>query len=708
MSTLARLRRLRRLAAVVPFFVLASGLAAQSFAYVHGGVGNRCESLADDDAWFSFSGGVIRYTDDGGATMHNATVPADVRVALRGFHMGRDVAGPWGYCVGDDGVVLFSTDEGRTWTKQTTVRTPLAHPYHPDVPAPLWDVWFTTRLHGYIVGFENTIQETTDGGATWTNLAPTSGHLAAANVEWYQLHGFANGDFVLVGDRAWTLHRTASNGALSTFQIGEHLWCYQPQVAQPPVSPDTWNLELWGVDFIGDTGVAVGGVGTNDGYVFRSTDAGLTWTLDSACFAYLGGVVGVTPASFYGIELFDDADRGAACGYGSMVLVGGTSSVSVAPGACATCTSTSKSWVQTVCDSDQDPASDPEDDGGKPLLNGICASTSLDRGYAVGDFGVVRRTDDQGSSWTELQGLHRGRLQCGTFLDAQVGLVAGQHWVVYGTLDGGEHFSRDYAASIPIDPNTSKPYSGNFNDVAMATANNRAVVVGDRGRLVVRDVNNAWTEQPIGAWATGPQLNAVLMDASGALILVGGESVNGSTLHLSVAGSSFNPLTLVYQSQPVSTTIVDLAFDGTFVYHLTVDDRVYVTYPASSLTAVVAMVPIVGSNGTPTCLGVRSATDFYAANSAGEVFEVDVGTTTMQRVTAVSVDALGRQGWAIVPVPGTAEWWFTGANGHVVHFDGATTWTQPKSAIADNVVDAAFFGSTDGVLIGRKMNVTTW
>ena len=58
---------------------VASPLAAQAFDYVHGGVGYRCESAGADLAWFSFDGGVIRYTTDGGATILNANVPDTVR-----------------------------------------------------------------------------------------------------------------------------------------------------------------------------------------------------------------------------------------------------------------------------------------------------------------------------------------------------------------------------------------------------------------------------------------------------------------------------------------------------------------------------------------------------------------------------------------------------------------------------------------------------
>ncbi len=705
MSTPLPVRRSRPWLASVLVPILAPSAASQSFAYVHGGVGQRCESLADNDAWFSFEGGVIRYTDDGGLTIRNADVPENVRGALHGFHMSRDPLGPWGYCVGDDGVVLFSDNAGATWAQMTVVMTPAAHPYNPDIPAPLWDVWFTSRDHGYVVGYENTIQETNDGGVTWVPLAPTSGHLAVANPEWYQLHGFANGDFVAVGDHGWTVHRTASTGALLPNTIDSSLWCYLP-AGSPP-----WDLELWGVDFVGDVGIAVAGIETGDGHVFRSTDAGKTWATDTACFSYLPLITpGTVPPAFYGVDLFGDADRGVVVGYASMALLGGPSSSATAAGGCMQCPPGSKAWTQAVCDSDQNPGADPEDDTAQPLLRGVCSSTSFQRGYALGDFGVVRRTDNQGVTWSELQGLHRGRIQCGAFADMQIGVVGGQLWRVFSTVDGGQHFSLDYVSSIP--PGTP---SGNFNGAAIAADGGRAVVVGDRGRIAVRDDNNTWFDRSIGAWANGPQLNATLASASGLVMLVAGQNFGGGTLRLSTDGGAtpFTALQLTWQGQPVNTMLTDLAFDGTFVYYLAANNRVYIADPAASLTAAIAVVPIVGSTGVPICLRARSITNFFAGNDHGQVFRVDVATATMTPVAAIAPADLGGYAFAIAATPGSAEWWFTGASGHVVRFDGSdptqpAAFTQPKSSIADNVVDVAFFAGGDGLLIGRKINIATW
>lgn len=680
-------------------FPVASPLTAQAFDYVHGGVGYRCESAGDDKAWFSFDGGVIRYTTDGGTTILNANVPDTVRGTLRGLHMSRDLQGPYGYCVGENGVVLYSTDWGQSWTQLPLVLTAPVSPVNPNVPAALWDVWFIDRLHGFVVGFDHTLMETQDGGQTWQDIAPMS-HISADNPEWYQLHGFANGEFMAVADEGWLVRRLA-NGVMQPKKLDETFWCYLPQLASQP-----WDLEIWAIDFVGDVGLAVGGVGNNDGYIFRSSDRGATWTLDSPCYAFLNGVgINSTPPSFYGVELFDDPSRGVVVGYGSGTFVGGPSSVATPPTGCPGCAPGSKAWTQVVSDSDQNMTVDPEDDIAKPLLRDICSSGPRQVSYSLGDFGVVRRSDDQGQTWTELAGLHRGRIQCGAFADPQIGVIAGQLWRVYSTVTGGQEFSLDYMADIPINPSTGIRYSGNFQDVAIADDGGRAVVVGDRGRVHVRDAQGNWLDRSIGTWANGPDLTSALTVGSGLPMVLAGE---GGMLYVSPNGgvSGFFAVPLTYLGVPVTTKIIDFTFDGTFLYYLTQNNRVYVSF-VGALTDAQVFAPIQGSTGVPTCIGARSLANFYVGNNKGELFFVDLPSITLQPVAQVAPVQLGRYAFGIEPVPGSLEWWFAGAAGQVVYFDGAA-FSTPKSSIADNIVDVSFFNSSEGVLIGRKTNIATW
>lgn len=61
-----------------------------------------------------------------------------------------------GYAVGEDGAVLATADQGSTWARQAS-----------GVTATLRSVWFISAVRGFAVGDAGTIVATVDGGATW-------------------------------------------------------------------------------------------------------------------------------------------------------------------------------------------------------------------------------------------------------------------------------------------------------------------------------------------------------------------------------------------------------------------------------------------------------------------------------------------------------------------------------------------------------------
>jgi photosystem II stability/assembly factor-like uncharacterized protein len=98
-----------------------------------------------------------------------------------------------GWAVGHEGVVLHSSDAGKTWTKQLDGQQIAAillkqygNPANPDDPQaqrlqqdaqlfatqgadkPLLDVWFADERTGFVTGAFNLILRTEDGGQTWT------------------------------------------------------------------------------------------------------------------------------------------------------------------------------------------------------------------------------------------------------------------------------------------------------------------------------------------------------------------------------------------------------------------------------------------------------------------------------------------------------------------------------------------------------------
>ncbi|MGA3798136.1 WD40/YVTN/BNR-like repeat-containing protein [Pseudomonas fluorescens] len=134
--------------------------------------------------------GHILFSDDSGKHWQQAAVPASADLTAVSFPTTTQ-----GWAVGNDGVVLHSSDAGATWHKQLDGRqigallvkhyTALvnAQPGNEQWPLlvaegqrlaeqgadkPLLDVWFANDKTGYVVGVFNLILRTDDGGLTWT------------------------------------------------------------------------------------------------------------------------------------------------------------------------------------------------------------------------------------------------------------------------------------------------------------------------------------------------------------------------------------------------------------------------------------------------------------------------------------------------------------------------------------------------------------
>lgn len=116
--------------------------------------------------------GVIVYSDDDGRSWSQARVPVSVSITSVQF------ASPThGWAVGHSGVVLASSDGGQNWTLQldgnriaalpasggeVSAEAPPANPGDP-----LLDVYFSDAQHGHAVGAFGLVLRTDDGGKTW-------------------------------------------------------------------------------------------------------------------------------------------------------------------------------------------------------------------------------------------------------------------------------------------------------------------------------------------------------------------------------------------------------------------------------------------------------------------------------------------------------------------------------------------------------------
>lgn len=220
--------------------------------------------------------GHILYSDDQGATWTQAKVPT--RQLLTSVYFVDD---KHGWAIGHDAQILASEDGGVTWTKQFE-----------DLKreSPLLDVWFQDVNSGFAVGAYGALLATTDGGKNWEDVSDR-----LDNEDQYHLNAIAavkDSGLFIVGEQG-SMFRSAD-------------WGLTWEKLEGP-----YEGSLFGV--IGtaqaNTLLAYG----LRGNLFRSTDFGTTWEpieLQAARGALEFGLSGAT--------LLDD---------GSIVIVGNGGSV---------------------------------------------------------------------------------------------------------------------------------------------------------------------------------------------------------------------------------------------------------------------------------------------------------------------------------------------------------------------------------------------
>lgn len=132
-----------------PAFAIQSPKAAKGLMIDVVHAGSRLVAVGDR--------GHILYSDDQGSTWTQAKVPTRQLLTAVFF-----VDEKHGWAVGHDAQILASADGGATWTQQ-----------YQDLKreAPLLDIWFKDAEHGLAVGAYGALIETTDGGKTWADVS---------------------------------------------------------------------------------------------------------------------------------------------------------------------------------------------------------------------------------------------------------------------------------------------------------------------------------------------------------------------------------------------------------------------------------------------------------------------------------------------------------------------------------------------------------
>ena len=222
--------------------------------------------------------GHILFSDDSGQHWQQAAVPASADLTAVSFPTATQ-----GWAVGNDGVVLHSSDAGVTWHKQLDGREigallvkhygalASAEPGNEQWPLlvaegerliaqgadkPLLDVWFANDRLGYVIGVFNLILRTEDGGQSWTPFQDRTD-----NPQGFHLNAIAS-----TGD---ALYIAGEQGLLLKWDDAQQRFA----AVQTP-----YQGSFFGV--LGKPGEAL--VYGLRGNVLRSTDGGFSWTpLDS-------------------------------------------------------------------------------------------------------------------------------------------------------------------------------------------------------------------------------------------------------------------------------------------------------------------------------------------------------------------------------------------------------------------------------------------
>jgi photosystem II stability/assembly factor-like uncharacterized protein len=205
--------------------------------------------------------GHIVYSDDDGLTWTQAqSVPTSAMLTGVHFADARN-----GCAVGHDEVVVRTQDGGRTWQK--------TH-YAPDAQQPLLDVWFADRMRGIAIGAYGSYYETTDGGVTWTArefdpapLETTAVVGANRSLDRDAMDEAIGSDFHLnqIGASGDRLYIAAEAGRLFRSDDAGTTW---------RTLPSPYEGSFFGVLALGRESVLAFGLRGN---LFRSDDAGLTW-----------------------------------------------------------------------------------------------------------------------------------------------------------------------------------------------------------------------------------------------------------------------------------------------------------------------------------------------------------------------------------------------------------------------------------------------
>lgn len=380
--------------------------------------------------------------------------------------------------------VLRSRDRGLNWRRI----------YNPVALTQLSGGFFITPNLGYIAGTNGFVAKTTNGGADWNILNTGS------NADFQSVY-FQSPMVGYISTRDGKILRTSDGG--SNWQI---------------INVEPSGKVIFTINFISpNIGIAAGcegrGIGQDGGFIYRTTDAGLTWTR----------VFSAPTAQIFTLGFFNAAEGVA---FGSQLSVGKYQG---------------KGWRSA--DSGRTWTEIPNYITKRRIFG--CEVTSLTGILVVAEGGVVIFSSNRGGAWARLSleatdedinDIH--------FISPDTGMIACTNNIIFRTTDGGIDWK-----TVLLSSEAGDLTALDFGSYSLGLA------VNNKGKIF-RTINAG------GNWTQAADLGVALYDIEFATPIrafcIGmADSINGKLFKTQNAGLSFSEILSFHGAVPSSIFFID-------------------------------------------------------------------------------------------------------------------------------------------------------
>jgi photosystem II stability/assembly factor-like uncharacterized protein len=341
-------------------------------------------------------------------------------------------------------------------------------------------------------------------------------------------------------------------------------------------------------------------------------------------------------------------------------------------------------------------------------------------GYVVGNGGLILFTTDKGNNWTTQNSGTSENLLSVVFVNATTGYACGANGTILNTTDAGTTWNAQSSGTTQ-----------QLNAIQFSTGANsgNGYAVGNNG-VILRTVNAGatWTAQVSGTTAN---LNGVGTSGANIATAVGDggivlrKSTNAGPFVAQTSGTTQN----LRACQMRSGARINIIGDGGTVLRSTDSGANYAQVgPGTTINFTSAFartntaIIVVGDDGATyrtTNSGATwsnqnaaifvNAADFYSGTSGiavgdgGAIFKsTNNGIVWANRNSGTSENLNG------VFCLNANTYWTVGNNGTILtSTDGGTTWTPQISGVTANLTDVWFNSATNGIAIGESGTVLT-